>query len=107
MRRALSLVAAAVVMLVSITASAAPDASTPDGSTGTDSGISTMPSPNNPTIPLDSGTADAGEGSSSSGDSGGCSLVSSSSSSEGWSTALGLFTAASILVLSRRRRGKR
>ena len=83
------------------------DASTPDGSTGKpDSGIGTMPSPNNPTVQPDSGAS--ASSSSSGGDSGGCSVVaSSSSSSEGWSTVLGLFTAASILVLSRRRRAKR
>lgn len=82
------------------------DASAPDASTGghEDSGIGTMPSPNNPTITPDSGAS--GSGSSSGGDSGGCSVV-SSESSDGWSTMLGLFTAASILVLSRRRRGKR
>lgn len=106
MRKALSFVAAAVVMLVSAKASAAPDAGTNDGSTGTDSGFMTAPSPSNPTIPLDSGMIDAGASSSSSDDGGGCSVV-SSPASEGWSTLLGLFTAASILVLSRRRRSQR
>ena len=83
------------------------DASVPDGSTpGKDSGIGTTPSPGNPTIQPDSG-AGASSSSSSSGDSGGCSVVASSSDSEGWSTVLGLLTAASILVMSRRRRGGR
>jgi len=103
MRRALSFVAAAVVMLVSATGAAAPDAGATDAG---DSGISTMPSKNNPTIPLDSGTEDAGTSTASTDDGGGCSVV-SSSSSEGWSTVLGLFAAASILVVSRRRRGRR
>jgi MYXO-CTERM domain-containing protein len=94
MRSALSLFATSVVMLVSATATAAPDA-------GTDSGIMTAPSPSNPTIPLDSGTADAGQAAPSA-DSGGCSVVASESSA-GWSMALGLVTAASILVMSRRR----
>ncbi len=87
------------------------DASVPDGSTsggGKDSGIGTMPSPNNPVITPDSGTSSSGG--SSSGDSGGCNVVSSStSSSEGWSTVLGLCVAVSILVtsrLSRRRRNR-
>ncbi len=72
-----------------------------------DSGVGTMASPNNPTIPLDSGMTTTTTAPPSS-DSGGCSVVSTSSSaSEGLSTMLGLFTAASILVLSRRRRGKR
>jgi hypothetical protein len=82
------------------------DASVPDSgsSGGKDPGFGTTPSPNNPTITPDSG---AGTPSSSSGsDSGGCSVV-SSPASEGWSTVLGLFTAASILVLSRRRRSPR
>ena len=97
MRSSLSLFATAVVMLVSATATAAPDG-------GADSGIMTAPSPSNPTIPLDSGMSDAGQAAPS-GDSGGCSVVASSSeSSAGWSTALGLVTAASILVMSRRRR---
>jgi hypothetical protein len=82
------------------------DASIPDGSTsGKDSGIGTTPSPNNPTVTPDSGTTSSGGAPSS--DSGGCSVVLSSSSSEGWSTVLGLVTAASILVLSRRRRAGR
>jgi hypothetical protein len=82
------------------------DASVPDSgsSGGKDSGIGTTPSPNNPTITPDSGTG--APSSSSSGDSGGCSVVSSPASG-GWSTVLGLFTAASILVLSRRRRSRR
>lgn len=80
------------------------DAATPDGSTpGKDSGVGTTPSPGNPTVQPDSGTTDPGGASSD--DSGGCSVV-NSSSSEGWSTVLGLVTAASILVLSRRRRAK-
>jgi hypothetical protein len=81
MRSALSLFATSVVMLVSATATAAPDA-------GTDSGIMTAPSPSNPTIPLDSGTADA-------------------TTLQPPESALGLVTAASILVMSRRRRGGR
>jgi LPXTG-motif cell wall-anchored protein len=96
MRRALSLFATAVVMLVGATATAAPDA-------GTDSGIMTAPSPSNPTIPLDSGTTDAGQAAPSA-DSGGCSVVASESSSASWLTVLGLVTAASVLVMSRRRR---
>jgi LPXTG-motif cell wall-anchored protein len=97
MRRALSLFAAAVIMLVSVSATAAPDA-------GPDAGIMTAPSPSNPTIPVDSGTTDAGQAAPS-GDSGGCSVVAlSANASEGWSTLLGLVTAASILIVSRRRR---
>lgn len=107
MRRALSSFAATgvlcVVMSVAARASAA-DAGT-DGA-ATDSGFGTTPSPNNPTIPLDSGTTDAGASSSSGSDSGGCSVV-TTSSSDGWSAVLGLVTAASILVLSRRGRGER
>ena len=107
MRRALSLFAAAVVMLVSTTGAAAPDASAPDASKG-DSGITTMPSPNNPTIPLDSGTDSGPNSSSDDNGSGGCNVV-ASTSSDGWSTVLGLCVAASILVtsrLSRRRRNR-
>ena len=80
------------------------DASVPDASTpGKDSGVGTTPSPGNPTVPPDSGAS--GSGGVPSGDSGGCSVVASAAdSSEGWSTALGLVTAASILIVSRRRR---
>jgi len=83
------------------------DASVPDGSTsGGSSGIGTMPSPNNPVITPDSGTSTPS--SSSGGDSGGCNVVASpTSSSEGWSTVLGLCVAASILVLSRRSRRRK
>jgi hypothetical protein len=100
MRRALSLFAAAVVMLVS-----APAFADAGADAGKDSGIGTVASPNNPTIPVDSGMASTPTEPTGS-DSGGCSVVSSSSSSSsgGWSTVLGLVTAASILVLSRRGR---
>lgn len=87
-------------------AGAAPADAGTDGSTtptpGTDSGIGTKPSPNNPTVPPDSGTSAPGE--TTSGDDSGCSF--SAQPSGGWSTALGLFAAASMLVMSRRRRKK-
>jgi hypothetical protein len=71
---------------------------------GKDSGVGTMPSPNNPTVTPDSGAgaaADDGSG----GDDGGCSFT--ARSSDGWSTVLGLLAAASIFVMSRRRRVER
>ena len=78
---------------------AGPDSSTPPNQ---DSGIGTKPSPNNPTVTPDSGTSSSGG--SSSGDDGGCNVT--TQSSDGWSTGLGLFAAASMLAMSRRRRKK-
>jgi hypothetical protein len=81
------------------------DAGAADGSTMTpDSGVGTMPSPNNPVVTPDSGTpsgADPGSG----GDDSGCSFA--ARSADGWSSALGLFAAAGILVMARRRRARR
>jgi len=75
------------------------DSSTPPGK---DSGISTKPSENNPTV-QDSGTT-TDPAAAPSGDDSGCSFTAQSSG--GWSTALGLFAAASMLAMSRRRRKK-
>jgi hypothetical protein len=73
-----------------------------DAATPVDSGVSTTPTP-----PREGGTAtnDAGSASSSSGggDDSGCNT---SGSSDGWSTGLGLLAAATIFVLSRRRRAR-
>lgn len=77
------------------------DSSTPPAK---DSGVGTKPSPNNPTVTPDSGTSSTSSGSSS-GDDGGCNVT--TQSSDGWSTGLGLFAAASMLAMSRRRRNKR
>ncbi len=90
--------------------------STPDGGTtpvdagvdsatppAKDSGVGTQPSPNNPTVTPDSGTASS-SGGGSSGDDGGCSVT--TQSADGWSTGLGLLAAASMLAMSRRRRKK-
>ena len=76
------------------------DSSTPSK----DSGVGTKPSPNNPTVTPDSGTTSTSSASSS-GDDGGCNVT--TQSSDGWSTGLGLFAAASMLAMSRRRRNKR
>lgn len=77
------------------------DASTP--TPGKDSGITTQPSPNNPVVTADSGTAtDPGGGGG--GDSG-CSVA--MQPSDGWATILGLFAAASLFVTARRRRKQR
>jgi MYXO-CTERM domain-containing protein len=72
------------------------DASTPPK----DSGVGTQPSPNNPVVTPDAGSS--GTSSSSSADSGGCSVV--HEGSEGSASLLGLAVAASIFALSRRRR---
>jgi hypothetical protein len=84
-------------------ADAGTDSSTPPDA-GKDSGISTQPSGNNPTVPPDSG-ASTDPGTTSSGSDSGCSLAVQPSG--GWSTVLGLFAAAALLVTSRRRRNKR
>jgi len=78
------------------------DSSTPP-TPGKDSGVGTQPSPNNPTVPPGSSTT-TGPREDSGGDSG-CSFA--AQPSEGWSTVLGLFAAASMFVMSRRRRNKR
>lgn len=83
-------------------AGAGTDSGTPPGK---DSGIDTKPSPNNPTVPADSGTSSSSGGDSSSGDDGGCTFA--AQPTNGWSTALGLFAAVSMLVMSRRRRNAR
>ena len=82
-------------------ADAGTDSSTPPGK---DSGVGTQPSPNNPIVTPDSGTASS-SGGASSGDEGGCNVT--TQSSDGWSTGLGLLAAASMLAMSRRRRNKR
>jgi hypothetical protein len=79
------------------------DGSTPSNP-GKDSGITTQPSPNNPTVSPDSGTSSDPGGGGGGGDSG-CSLA--AQPSDGWSTVLGLFAAASLFVTSRRRRNRR
>lgn len=84
-------------------AGAPADAGTDSSTPGKDSGVGTQPSPNNPTVKPDSGTTTS-SGGSSSGDDGGCNL--SARSSDGWSTALGLFAAVSMLAMSRRRRNR-
>lgn len=76
------------------------DSSAPPGK---DSGISTQPSPNNPTVSPDSGTTTDPGGGSGGGDSG-CSFAAQPSG--GWSV-LGLLAAASMFVISRRRRNQR
>jgi hypothetical protein len=76
------------------------DSSTP----GKDSGIGTQPSPNNPTVSPDSGSTTDTGGGGGGGDSG-CSFA--AQPSDGWSTMLGLFAAASLFVMSRRRRNQR
>ena len=104
MRRALSLFAAAAVMLVS--ADAMCDAGTVDAGNSTDSGVSTKPSPNNPTVSPDSGTTTASDaGAGGGGADSGCSFT--AQRSEGGSTLVGLFAGVSMLVMSRRRRTKR
>ena len=67
---------------------------------GTDSGIGTKPSPNNPTVNPDSGTS-SNPGAGGGGDDSGCSFT--AQRSDGWSTLAGLFVAASMLVMSRAR----
>jgi hypothetical protein len=79
------------------------DSSTPAG--GTDSGIGTKPSPNNPTVNPDSGTTTSDPAAGGGSDDSGCSFT--AQRSDGWSTMAGLFAAASMFVMSRRRRNKR
>jgi MYXO-CTERM domain-containing protein len=78
------------------------DAATPPN----DSGINTQPSPNNPVVTPDASTAPPSSSSAHS-DPGGCSVVhEGSAGSAGSGALLGLAVAASIFVLSRRRRSR-